>query len=198
MDDTTCYCCNPRCPLFGATAPRSRLKLHAWQRHRPRFCCDVCGAVVSASTGTAYAGRRADLHSYLRGATAFAEGLSIRATARLLGVDQDTGNHWWPVLGRPCPGVMNHFFRSLHRHECQLDKVWTFIYKQEAHLTPLEQLRDVAGEAWGWMAFSPVCKLVPAWVVGKRPLRHARRLIVRLKSAIDGHSPFLTSDERPH
>jgi hypothetical protein len=26
-----------------------------------------------------------------------------------------------------------------------------------------------------------VCKLVPAWVVGTRPLRHARRLIFRLK-----------------
>jgi len=30
---------------------------------------------------------------------------------------------------------MNHFFRSLHLHECQLDEVWTFIYKKDAHLT---------------------------------------------------------------
>jgi IS1 family transposase/transposase-like protein len=198
MDDTTCYCCNPRCPLFGVAAPRSRLKLHAWQRHRPRFCCDVCGVVVSASTGTAYAGIRTDLPSYLRGATALAEGLSIRATARLLGVDKDTANHWLPGLGRHCQGVMNYFFRNLHLHECQLDELWTFIYKKEAHLTPLEKLREVEGDAWVWIAFSPVCKLVPAWVVGKRTLRHARRLIFRLKSATDGHIPFFTSDELPH
>jgi hypothetical protein len=40
-------------------------------------------------------------------------------------------------------------------------------------------------------------KLVPAWVVGKRTLRHARRLVFRLKSATDGHIPFFTSDELP-
>jgi IS1 family transposase len=76
---------------------------------------------------------------------------------------------------------MNHCSRSLHLHECQLDELWTFIYKQEAHLTPLEKRREVEGKAWVWIAFSPVCKLVPAWVVGTRPLRHARRLIFRLK-----------------
>ena len=184
--------------MFGAAAPRSRLRLHAWQRHRPRFRCDVCGVVVSASTGTAYAGIRTDLNGYLRGATALAEGLSIRATARLLGVDKDTVNHWLPVLGRHCQGVMNHFFRNLHLHECQFDELWTFIYKKEDHLTPLEKLQEVDGDAWVWIAFSPVCKLVPAWVVGKRSLRHARRLIFRLKSATDGHIPFFTSDELPH
>jgi len=61
-----------------------------------------------------------------------------------------------------CQGVMNYFFRNLHLHECQLDELWTFIYKKEAHLTPLEKLREVEGDAWVWIAFSPVCKLVPA------------------------------------
>ena len=44
------------------------------------------------------------------------------------------------------------------------------------------------------MAFSPVCKLVPAWVGGKRTLRHARRLLFRLQSATDEHIPFFTSE----
>ncbi len=43
-----------------------------------------------------------------------------------------------------------------------------------------------------------MCKLVPAWVVGKRTLPNARKLIFRLKSATDGHNPFFTSDELPH
>src|SRR5205823_14908088 len=36
-------------------------------------------------------------------------------------------------------------------------------------------------------------KLVPAWVVGKRTLQDARRLVFRLKSATDGSIPFFTS-----
>ena len=49
---------------------------------------------------------------FFRGATALAEGISIRATRRMLGVDKDTVNHWLPVLGRHCQGVMNYFFRN--------------------------------------------------------------------------------------
>jgi len=82
--------------------------------------------------------------------------------------------------------------------ECQLDELWTFIYKKEKQLTALEKLAEVYGDAWVWIAFSPVCKLVPAWVVGKRTLPHARRLVFRLKSASDGQIPFFTSDELPH
>jgi IS1 family transposase/transposase-like protein len=198
MDDTTCYCRSPKCPLYGQVAPRARLKRHDWPRQGPRFRCERCSAVVSATTGTAYAGIRTDLNTYLRGATALAEGLSIRATGRLLGVDKDTVNHRLPVLGQHCQGVMDYLFRNLHLQECQLDELWTFIHTKEDHLTPLEKLVEVYGDAWVWMAFSPVCKLVPAWVVGKRTLRYARRLLFRLQSTTAGHIPFFTSDALPH
>ena len=111
-------------------------------RQGPRFRCERCGGVVSATTPTAYEGIRTDLNTYLSGATALAEGLSIRATGRLVSVDKDTVNHWLPVLGQHCQGVMNYFFRNLHLHECQLDELWTFIHKKEGHLTP-------AGETGG-------------------------------------------------
>lgn len=198
MDHTTCYCRNWRCKLFGRIASAARLKLHDWHGVGPRFRCEACQGILSASTGTAYAGIRTDLSTYRRGVKALAEGLSIRATGRLIEVDKDTVQRWLPSLGRHCQGVMNYFFRNLHLTECQLDELWTFIYKKEAHLTPLEKLQAIYGDAWVWIAFSPVYKLVPVWVVGKRTLPHARRLIFRLKSATDGHIPFFTSDELPH
>ena len=162
MKYDTCYCRNPRCRLFGQSAPQGRLKRHDWQRQAPRFRCQDCGEVVSATTGTAYAGIRTPASTYVRGATALAEGLSLRATGRLVEGDKDTVNHWLPILGHHCQGVMNYFFRNLHLHECQLDELWTFIYKKEAQLKPLEKLAAVYGDAWVWMAFSPMHKLVPA------------------------------------
>jgi len=198
MDNRICYCHNPKCMLYGHVAPRARLKFRDWHRGAARFECQACEHLVSARTGTAYAGVRTDLDTYRRGAKALAEGMSIRATGRLLEVDKDTVNHWLPILGRHGRKVMNYFFRNLHLSECQLDELWTFIAKKEAHLTPLEKLQEVYGDAWVWIAFSPVCKLVPAWVVGKRTLPHARRLVFRLKSATDGQIPFFTSDELPH
>jgi transposase-like protein len=198
MDNRTCFCRNPRCRLYGRGTPLAQLKFCDWHFGAARFQCRACCQRVAARTGTAYTGVRTDLSTYRRGAVALAEGLSIRATGRLLGVDKDTVNHWLPMLGQHCQGVMNYFFRNLHLSECQLDELWTFIAKKQAHLTPLEQLQEVYGDAWVWIAFSPICKLVPAWVVGKRTLPHARRLVFQLKSATDGHIPFFTSDELPH
>ena len=177
MEYTTCYCRNPRCCLFGKMSPYAQLKPYDWQRAGPRFQCGACDDVVSASTGTAYVGVRTDLDIYRRGAKALAKGVSIRATGRLVEVDKDTVNHWLPNLGHHCQRLMNYFFRDLHLSECQLDELGTFIYKKEGHLTSLEKLAEVYGDAWVWIAFSPVCKLVPAWVVGKRTLPYARRLI---------------------
>ncbi len=130
--------------------------------------------------------------------TSLAEGLSIRATARLMAVDKDTVCAWLPRLGAHCQQLMSYFFRNLHLNECQLDELWTFIYKKEEQLKPVDELLGVYGDAWVWIAFSPVCKLVPVWVVGKRTLANARKLVFRLKSATDGAIPFFTSDELPH
>jgi len=156
MDNTTCYCRNPQCALYGRMAPYAQLQFRGWHRHAARFRCQVCPGFVSARTGTAYAGIRTDATTYLRGATALAEGMSIRATGRLLSVDKDTVNHWLPVLGAHCQHVLRYFFRHLHVLECQLDELWTFIAKKEARLTSLEKLAAIAGDAWVWIAFSPV------------------------------------------
>lgn len=198
MDNRTCYCRNPKCRLHGVAGQQGSLKYRDQHGGVERLGCLVCGQRVSTRVGTAYAGIRTDLSTYRKAATALAEGLSIRATARLVEVDKDTVNHWLPILGRHCQEVMNYFFRNLHLKECQLDELWTFIYKKEAQLTALEKLQQVYGDAWVWIAFSPVYKLVPAWVVGKRTLAYARKLVFRLKSATDGHIPFFTSDELPH
>jgi hypothetical protein len=94
--------------------------------------------------------------------------MGIRATGRLLDVDTDTVHQWLPVLGRPCQGGMNEFFRPWHLRACQWDEWWTWVAKKEDHLTPLEPLATVDGDAWVWIAVSPVCTRVPAWGVGQR------------------------------
>ena len=58
MDDKTCDCWNPQCALYGHMAHDGRLQFRGWHRHAARFRCQVCTVLVSARTGTAYAGIR--------------------------------------------------------------------------------------------------------------------------------------------
>lgn len=104
MDNRTCFCRNPKCSLYGDRGGQARLKFYDWHFGAARFQCQVCQHRVSARTGTAYTGVRTDLSTYRRGATALAEGMSIRATSRLLEADKDTVNHWLLLLGRHCQG----------------------------------------------------------------------------------------------
>jgi IS1 family transposase len=154
--------------------------------------------LIWARSGTAYAGIRTPEATYRLGATLLAEGLAIRATGRILEVDKDTVGQWVPRLGQHCQRVMAYFFRNLHITECQLDELWTFVRKKEKHLDPVEQVLRLYGDAWIWIAFVPAYKLVVTWVVGKRTMAEAKRLIKRLKTSLDGHIPFFTSDELPH
>lgn len=198
MNLTTCHCRNKRCTRCGKVGSESVLQPHGSDRGEVRFRCAACGQVVSVRTGTAYARIRTDVTQYELGAKLLAEGLGVRATARILGTDKDTVDHWLGRLGQHCAQVMAYHFRNLHITECQLDELWTFVKKKEEQLTPLERMLDVHGDTWVWIAFAPLSKLVPAWVAGKRTLQESQRLIERLKTSTDGHIPFFTSDELPH
>ncbi len=74
MDCTTYYCRMPQCPLFGQEAPRAQCTWHDWHRQAPRWRCRSCRALVSARTGTAYAGIRTEVPTYLCGAVALRSG----------------------------------------------------------------------------------------------------------------------------
>lgn len=198
MELSTCYCRNRRCREFGLTGQAARLQLAGWQAGARRLMCLTCSRWLSARTGTAYAGIRTPELTFRNGIRQLAEGASIRSVARHLGCDKDTVLHWLPRAGRHCRQLAAYFFRDLHLTECQLDELWTFVYKKEEHLTAFEKLAKRYGDTWIWTAFDPVCKLVPAWLVGKRTLGDARKFIKRLKSRLDPHIPFFISDDLPH
>ena len=129
---------------------------------------------------------------------ALAEGNSLRGTGRIVGVDKETVGDWLDVAGRHCRVVAAYLFDNLHISECQLDELWSFVYKKERRLTAAEKVLNHYGDAWVWIAFAPDWRLVLALVVGKREQAQANLLIEQLKAVSCGHIPFFTSDQLPH
>ena len=161
MNLETCYCRNQRCKFLGKINQESVLRPYGSRRGEERFVCGACSCVVEAREGTAYASIRTDLETYELGTKMLAEGMSMapqratfRATARILHVDKDTVCDWVSRLGQHCADVARYYFRNLHLTECQfapgrrgLDELWTFVYKKEDELTPIEYLHGVYGDA---------------------------------------------------
>ena len=65
-------------------------------------------------------------------------------------------------------------------------------------MTALEKILAQYGDAWVWCAFDPINKLLPVFVVGKRTMENAKKLITKLDEATDDTIPFFTSDELHH
>ena len=198
MEFATCYCPNPQCAHHGKRGFGTHLVRRGADRGVPRLLCTMCKGTFSARQGTAYFGVRAEEPKYSIAMRALAEGNSLRGTGRIVDVDKDTVCAWLDQAGRHCRAVTAYLFDQLHITECQLDELWGFVRKKEAHLTVAEKVLALYGDAWVWTAFAPVWRLVAAFVVGKRNQASANVLLERLHAVSCGYIPFFTSDQLPH
>jgi len=73
--------------------------------------------------------------------------------------------------------------------------MWSFIGKKEAHLEPIEKLEGILGDAWIWIAFDSVHKVVLAHVIGKRTESHAVSLLQKVKRITARIPDLFTSDQ---
>jgi IS1 family transposase/transposase-like protein len=165
------------------------------QRQSPLFRCTRCGVRYSARRATALWNIRLCETDYLRVCKALAEGLGIRTTGRILDVDKDTVQRCASSAGEQCQFVESVLMHHLHLEECQLDEMWSFVYKKQGHLDPFEQLLDNLGDIWLHVAFEACCKLFVAIVPAKRTLESLRTLIRQVHLKSDDHIPLFTSDE---
>jgi IS1 family transposase/transposase-like protein len=197
MEFTTCYCPYPQCTHYGRRGGAHLVRRGA-DRGVPRLLCTKCKGTFSARQGTAYFGVHAEESNYTIAMRALAEGNSLRGTGRIVEVDKDTVCDWLDRAGRHCRAVTTYLFDNLHITECQLDELWSFVRKKEAHLTLAEKVLALYGDAWVWIAFAPAWRLAAAFVVGKRDQDNANVLLERLHAVSCGYIPFFTSDQLPH
>ncbi|MHA1379368.1 MAG: IS1 family transposase [Candidatus Helarchaeota archaeon] len=62
----------------------------------------------------------------------------------------------------------------------------------------MEYLEGEIGDAWIWIAFDPVNKVVVSYTIGKRQLPEARELLHQVHERAPKTIPYFTSDELEH
>lgn len=133
------------------------------------------------------------------------EGCSIRATVRVTGVAKKTVMRLLFEVGMFCAKYQDAIFRNLKCKRLQLDEMWSWIYCKDKNRTEeIAAKNPAAGDIWLWVAIDAESKLVPAWRLGSRDSRTAKRFIDDLASRLthrvqlttDGHRPYLEAIER--
>ena len=197
MDWETLYCPNRRCRCYGDPLPQSRLVKNGSSHGQPQALCRACGQSVTVRYGTAYWDLNAEPAIFEMAIRALAEGNSLRSTARIVHIDKDTACDWLDRAAQHCRKVLLYLWRDLPVTECQLDELWSFVHTKESHLAMAKRVCETYGDAWVWMAFAPVWRLVLAFVVGKRTQESANLLLHRVAHVTTQRLPLFTSDQLP-
>jgi IS1 family transposase len=159
----------------------------------------VCGQPFSETAGTPFFGLKTPIKTVCTALQELAEGLGIRAVARIHGVKPDTVLEWLKKAGQHCGRLSECMMRELHVTQVQLDELWTFVRKKERMLKEWEKLHSEWGDTWVWVAFDPLHKLIVAVLVGEHGEEEAIGFVARLRARLaDACQPLLTSDSLPH
>ena len=133
-----CFCPNEQCNDYGLRqkgniAIRGK---YGKDNNRDLLYCKTCGKRYAATQASALFGLHLSDESIRQIIHHAAEGVGVRATARLLELDKDTVNRVILRAGVHCANVLSELLRSLKLTEAQLDELWTFVKKRRVLAAP--------------------------------------------------------------
>jgi IS1 family transposase len=110
---------------------------------------------------------------------AVAEGLGIRAVARVFAVDPTTVLHWLTEAAAQATAFSRYFLHAVHVTQVQLDELFALLSAVKAgEVSEGEALSRVSRSPhWVWVALDPVTKLLLAIEGGTRTLAMAQYLV---------------------
>ena len=121
-------------------------------------------------------------------------GLSLRACSRLFGTHRTAIQRLLVRVGDRCDHLLIDHMRNLELENIELDELWTFCGKKEGRLRGEECLNPSLGDQYLFFAIDRDSKVIPAWALGKRTPETATEILHRLRGALNGYRPQLSSD----
>jgi hypothetical protein len=143
-----------------------------------QFQCLSCKQYFLETHGTPLHGKRVAPEMVVWAVGAVAEGLGIRAVARVLAVDPNTVRHWVTEVADQAAACSPSFLHAVHVTQVQLDELFALLSAVKAgEGSEGEGLtRLTRSPHWVWVALDPVTKLRLAIEGGARPLALAQCL----------------------
>ena len=125
---------------------------------------------------------------------ALCEGVSVRATERLTGVNRGTILSLGVRVGDGCTKLHDAMMRGLQVGRIELDEAWSFVAKKQRHL----KQGDPAdfGDQYVFLALAGAGKAILSWRVGKRDGENCRAFLADLRARVLG-APEISSDGFP-
>ena len=175
----------PFCPHLGwryrGGRGRGNLRANGHPHGGPwRQCqCPACEGYFPEHHGTIFHGKQVAVELIVHVLACLAEGLGIRATARVFEVAPNSVLHWLGEAAAHLTALSRYFLCDMHVKQLQLDELYAVLRDvKDGELSEDEALKRLdRSPSWVWPALDPERKLLLVIAVGTRTLEMAQQVV---------------------
>jgi IS1 family transposase len=198
VDTSRHFCPHNDCAYRGWPG-RGNLRANGHPSGGPwrQFHCTSCDGYFLETHGTLFHGKQATVELIVRVLACLAEGLGIRATARVFEVDPNTVLHWLVEAAEQLRAFSAYFLCTLHVEQLQLDELYAVLRALKAgEISDDEAMKRLErSPSWVWTAMDPQSKLLVVVDVGTRTLAMAQRVVHQVTQVLaPGCLPLFLTD----
>src|SRR5215510_3643479 len=198
VDTSHHFCPDPDC-RYGGWTGLGNLSANGHPSGGPwrRFHCTSCHGYFLDTHGTLFHGKQAAVELIVRVLACLAEGLGIRATARVFEVEACTVLHWLVEAAEHRRAFSAYFLCDLHLEQLQLAEVYAVLRARKAgEISDEEAMKRLERSSyWVWTVMDPTSKLLVVVEVGTRTLAMAQRVVHQVTQVLAPHCvPLFLTD----
>jgi IS1 family transposase/transposase-like protein len=180
VDITGHFCPQPDCSYRGwVDWGNIRANGHPNGRRWRQLVCLSCHGYFLETQGTPFHGKQIDPDKLVWTIAALAEGVGIRAVARIFETDPNTVLIWLVEAAEHLEAFSHYHLHDVYAEHIQMDELFALLSAvKEGEITEAQAIKRLSRSPhWVWVAMDPVSKLIVAWDVGPRTQAMAQRLV---------------------
>ena len=174
------------------------------KRWRQLYCLG-CRGYFQETHGTPLHGKHVEPDQLVWAVAALAEGLGIRAVARVFAVDPNTVLGWLVETADHLQAFSRSFLHDVPVDQVQLDELFALLSAvKDGELSEADAMKSLSRSPhWVWVAIDPESKLILTVDVGERTLAMAQCVVHQLVHVLvpncvplfltDGHKDYFTA-----
>src|SRR6266446_325596 len=198
VDTSSHFCPHPDCAYrgwvgLGNISANGHPSGGPWRQ----LYCTGCGGSFQETQGTPLHGKRVAPDLLVWAVGALAEGLGIRAVARVFEADPNTVLAWLVEAADHLKAFSQYFLHDVRVTQVQLDELYALLSAvKEGDVSEAEALKRLSRSPhWVWVAIDPVTKLLLALDVGDRTLAMAQGVVHQVVQVLaPGCVPLFLTD----
>jgi IS1 family transposase len=206
VDTSSHFCSQPHCAYRGWVG-LGNISANGYPNGGPwrQLHCTSCRGYFQETHGTPLHGKRVAPDKLVWAVGALAEGLGIRAVARVFEVDPNTVLAWLVEVAEHAAAFSQYVLHDVRVTQVQLDELFALLSAvKTGEVSEAEAITRLSrAPHWVWAAIDPVTKLLLTIDVGDRTLAMAQRVVHHVVQVLapgcvplfltDGFKDYLTA-----